>query len=246
MLIMSDLEAQKRDWNLLGEVDPLWAVLSDPAMRDNRWDVREFYRTGEQRISSLLSFISADLKFPLRTGTALDFGCGPGRLTSALSKRFAKCYGVDISPSMLAIARQHVKAEFVEHSQPNLRIFPNNSFDFICTFFVLQHQPSREIALEYIREFLRVLAEGGIVVFQVPKRLPLRHRLQPKRRLHKLLSSMGASILCTKLHLDPISMLGLPEASVSRVVNSAGGRILFVDSKTDANGIHDATYYVAK
>lgn len=242
---MSGLEGQRRDWKLLGESDPLWAVLSDPAKRHNRWDVTEFYQTGEQDIANLLSFIVSDLKFPLRKGTALDFGCGPGRLTSALSKRFEKCYGIDISPPMLAIAKQHVSAEFIEHAKPDLGIFALKSIDFICSFYVLQHQPSRAIVLQYIREFLRILAPGGIAVFQLPQRLTFRHRLQPKRRMHRLLSSMGASGLCAKLHLDPISMLGVPEASVSRVVQSAGGRILFVGSKADATGIEDATYYVS-
>ena len=41
-------------WDDLAERDPLWAILSDPAKRGGRWDLRSFFATGEREISVLL------------------------------------------------------------------------------------------------------------------------------------------------------------------------------------------------
>ncbi|SEQ47680.1 class I SAM-dependent methyltransferase [Microlunatus flavus] len=38
-------------------------------------------------------------------GTTLDVGCGPGRMTAALSGRGVRALGVDVSPSAVAMAR---------------------------------------------------------------------------------------------------------------------------------------------
>ncbi|HLH08245.1 MAG TPA: methyltransferase domain-containing protein [Terriglobales bacterium] len=246
MAMNTGLESQKRDWKNLGESDPFWAVLSDPAKRNNRWDTTDFYRTGEENVAAMMSFISSNLGIQLSGKRALDFGCGPGRLTAALSKRFEECYGVDISPSMLNIARQHVDAKFVEHSDPDLKLFPSDFFDFICSFYVLQHQPSQSIAAKYIEEIVRVLAPGGIAVFQVPSNIPLKNRIQPKRKLYKILNGIGASKLSGKLNLSPISMLGIPEKRVNQIVESKGSVIRLVQRRLVPNGVQDATYYVCK
>ena len=42
---------------------------------------------------------------PLRHGTALDFGCGVGRLTHALAPHFERTYGVDVSSTMIEQAQ---------------------------------------------------------------------------------------------------------------------------------------------
>ena len=41
-----DLRSLEYNWNLLGESDPLWAVLMNPDRRGNRWDPQEFFLTG--------------------------------------------------------------------------------------------------------------------------------------------------------------------------------------------------------
>lgn len=38
---------------------------------------------------------------------ALDFGCGVGRLTQALAAHFDEVTGVDISPSMIKLAKKY-------------------------------------------------------------------------------------------------------------------------------------------
>ena len=42
----------------------------------------------------------------VRKGRCLDFGCGIGRLTQALTEFFDVCDGVDISPTMIREAQE--------------------------------------------------------------------------------------------------------------------------------------------
>ena len=96
----------RRQWEALGAADPLWAVLSDPAKRGNRWDVEEFFRTGREEVRATLAWL-AELGVAPRGGAALDFGCGVGRLTQALAGHFDEVHGVDVAASMVALARRY-------------------------------------------------------------------------------------------------------------------------------------------
>jgi SAM-dependent methyltransferase len=100
------LSLLKHKWEVLAKSDPMWAILSDPRKKGRRWHPADFFKLGESEVDALVAEIEG-AGFPLRRGTALDFGCGLGRLTQALCKHFDKCYGVDISPTMLAAAAQY-------------------------------------------------------------------------------------------------------------------------------------------
>lgn len=155
---------------MLGSEDPYWAVLTDPAKKNDQWDREEFFRTGELEIAALLTRI-ADLGLTLNFGVALDYGCGVGRLTRALASRFAHVVGVDFSAAMLA------EAQAANAAIPNLRFLPNRgddlpgiddrSFDLVYSNIVLQHSP-RKTQRALLAEFRRVLKPGGILVFQTP------------------------------------------------------------------------------
>ena len=188
----------QKDWDDLAKIDPMWAICSDPTKLQNKWDAVEFFATGKQHILSVLETIRG-LDVNLNTETALDFGCGMGRLTQALAEEFNQVYGVDISPTMIERANQFnkfgEKCRYILNSQEDLRIFNNNFFDFIYTYIVLQHMPS-DLMQGYLREFVRILKPGGILIFQVPiqrleidtkksyiKSLPIYH---PHRVFNKL------------------------------------------------------------
>jgi len=67
-------------WEDAARKDPLWAILSDPAKKHRGWKLEDFFETGRREISLLLHQLST-LGFCSAGGTALDFGCGVGRLT---------------------------------------------------------------------------------------------------------------------------------------------------------------------
>jgi hypothetical protein len=64
-------DAQRRDWEDLGKLDPYWANLTDPAGRWGRSERREFLRSGEQAIDALLQD-GARFALPLARRDALD------------------------------------------------------------------------------------------------------------------------------------------------------------------------------
>lgn len=169
-------------WERLGQRDPLWAVLTDPSRQDGKWTEAEFLASGEHEMATVFDYL-AGFRPPFSNGPgqqalvfqderALDFGCGAGRLTQALARRFDHVDGVDIAEAMLAAARAlHPPDNVAFHHNPagDLRLFPDGYFDLIYSSIVLQHMPS-PIATGYISEFQRITKWGGAIVFQVPDR----------------------------------------------------------------------------
>jgi 2-polyprenyl-3-methyl-5-hydroxy-6-metoxy-1,4-benzoquinol methylase len=222
----SRIVTTKHEWEDLAQLDPLWAILTDNKKQFGRWNQEDFFSSGKQEIDDLMGscgFVTGN------NGRALDFGCGVGRLSRALHSYFAEVYGVDISEEMINLAKKHTPGcVFLINQTENLRLFKDEFFDFVYSNIVLQHQPSKEIAKGYIREFVRIIKPNGIIVFQMPWKCSLRYRLQPRRKLYSLLKALGLSpgFLYNKLHLNPMRTICLSADSVRATVSSAGGQLL--------------------
>lgn len=165
-----DFQALAQSWDALGEDDPLWAVLSHPDKKGGRWDLEEFFALGERDIDLALEQIE-DLPWSLNRRAALDFGCGVGRLTRALCLHFENVDGVDIAPSMVDAAerlnRYPERCRYHLNAAEDLALFADHSFDLVYSTLVLQHiHPV--FARRYVAEFVRVLADGGLAMFQIP------------------------------------------------------------------------------
>jgi ubiquinone/menaquinone biosynthesis C-methylase UbiE len=145
-------------------------VLTDARYKGGKWDLRDFFASGATDVQDLLGRAEAYGLAPPR-GTALDFGCGVGRLTQALALEFDSVVGVDIAESMVEQAKRFnthgEKCRFVVNDRPDLSRFTDASFDFLLSRLVLQHMDPK-YARMYVAEFLRVLKPGGAAVFQVP------------------------------------------------------------------------------
>src|SRR5919108_2271341 len=125
------LAAQRRDWDELAELDPYWAVCTTRGTRFGGWDEDEFFATGEQEVDEVLAAVAA-LGIPAGRAAALDFGCGLGRLTRPLSRRFDRVVGLDISPPMVARARRLTPdpiCDFRVSSGADLAEFDDRAFD---------------------------------------------------------------------------------------------------------------------
>jgi SAM-dependent methyltransferase len=169
-----ELKALQRNWDILGKEDPLWAIITTKEKKGNKWDLEEFFASGEREIAELMQYLF-DLGLTCERHRALDFGCGVGRLSQPLAKHFTNLIGIDIAPSMIAQARsldREHRCQFVLNERADLSQFGDGHFDFIYSNIVLQHM--RPVySTGYIREFCRVLAPGGVAVFQVPSRCKL-------------------------------------------------------------------------
>jgi SAM-dependent methyltransferase len=165
-----DLRDLRDTWNELGHRDAMWAVLTGPLEGRRVWDREAFFRTGVEEVGAVLARAAA-LGAPPRTGRALDFGCGIGRLSQALAGHFQQVDGVDIARSMLEQAREQNRAgdrvRYHLNEDDSLALFPDASFDFIYSSITLQHMEPR-YSRRFLMEFFRVAAPGGVVVFQIP------------------------------------------------------------------------------
>ena len=159
-----------RHWEALAKKDPLWAILAYGDKRRNRWDVDEFFATGVWEIANATTAVTS-LGLPIDRRKALDFGCGAGRLTQALADRFDEVWGIDIAPSMIELATRYNRhpetCHYRVNTRPDLQIFEDATFGFIYSNIVLQHVEPR-YQERYLDEFIRVLAPGGALVFQLP------------------------------------------------------------------------------
>jgi SAM-dependent methyltransferase len=236
-----------RDWEEMATLDPLWAILGEPEKRFGKWQLEEFFRTGEEEIARLMEQ-SQKLKLPQNRRRAIDFGCGVGRLTRALSECFPECHGVDISSSMVETAsRLSPRCQFRQGS--NLESFPAGYADFIYSTLVLQHQPDPENAARIIQDMMRVLAPGGLLVFQMPQYMPWRNRLQLRRRAYRMLRGLGLphTFLYQRLNLNPIRMIALPQIEIEKIVGGEGGKVLRVEQVRGAGEPYvSGVYYCSK
>ena len=241
----------QRDWNELAEMDPLWAILSAPGKRYGKWDVAEFLESGEREIEDALEH-GRRLGFPQSFDSALDFGCGVGRLTRALAGRFQTSVGVDVSPVMIEQAHRlnadRPACSFVLNTTDDLAFASDGAFDLVYCNIVLQHLPSHSTMERYIREFVRVVRPGGLLVFQLPSHIPLRHRLQLRRRLYAAFRALRVSnrILYERLGLYPIRMGSLPETNVVRLLEGGGAKVLEVERNVADGGIDDRRYWITR
>jgi SAM-dependent methyltransferase len=108
----------------------------------------------------------------IRGRRVLDFGCGAGENALLLARRGARVVGVDISESLIEIARRRLRAngldgraEFVVGSAHDLP-FSRDAFDVVLGIAILHHLDLMAAS----REIHRVLRPEGRAIFQEPVR----------------------------------------------------------------------------
>ena len=95
---------------------------------------------------------------PTPARTALDLGCGEGRLTRELRRRGYTAVGVDVARPLIEIARERDPDGAYRVAAAERLPFADASFDLVVAFNVLMtvDDPERSVA-----EAARLLAPGG-------------------------------------------------------------------------------------
>jgi SAM-dependent methyltransferase len=237
------------NWNALAELDPLWTILSEPEKKFGKWDPVEFFSLGRreaERVLAMCKASSIDISF----GRFLDFGCGVGRMTRGFSTFFSSGVGIDVSEKMVALARKFnvevPQIEFVASESDTLP-FGDKSFDFVFSVLVLQHLPTEKLILQYVGEFIRVAKKGALIAFQLPIAVPLRRRMQLRRRLWALLSFVGVPQRWQfkNLGLAPIQISGISQSKIEAFLDARGASIKAVIRYDPNEGEFYSNYYLA-
>ena len=155
---ISSFIPQKWYWHIVGLIKPWEAVLEDAP------NAKAVYNRSKDIV-----FILKKLKLINKSSEVLDIGCGVGRAEYSLSKEVKQCTGVDISPSMVRLAKKNVKAKnvlFRVGNGKNLEEFQINHFTLVFSILVFQHLPS-QVFKNYLKESFRVLRLGGKLFFQI-------------------------------------------------------------------------------
>ncbi len=240
-----------RDWERLAQADPFWAVASgDQFHRENlNEDVqREFFASGERYIASVFDLVRAHLDPTFAPATALDFGCGLGRLTIPLARRVTAVTGVDVAETMLRQARRwldHFQIANVELCQgddslSNVR----GPFDLIHSYIVFQHIAPRRGEV-IVRRMLERMKDGSVGVLHFlyglarnPLHTTWRERLfRVKERIWLMYRSLlgKPAMQMNEYHLNPLF----------RILQEAGIRRFHVEL-SDHGGAYGAVLYFQK
>ena len=163
---MADTDAHWKKW---GEQDPYFGVLSHSDFRGASLDgsVRKaFFLTGENEITERLDFFGRHYG-EIPRGTAVDFGCGVGRLMLPLGRRYEKVVGIDVSPAMIREAEKNCSEAGLScvfcQSVSDLK---SNSVDLVHSSHVLQHIAA-ERGLAIISKLLDALVIGGVAALHI-------------------------------------------------------------------------------
>jgi SAM-dependent methyltransferase len=98
-----------------------------------------------------------------------DFACGTGRILSHLKRYAISSVGVDISPSMLIVARTNNRsAEIIEADLTRHDVLDNRKFDLITTFRFFSNAET-DLRIKAIQVLCSHLADSGYLVFNIHK-----------------------------------------------------------------------------
>ena len=121
--------------------------------------------------SSKRAFITQDLldlvQYAQVKDKILDLGCGNGRVSEIFENMNIDYTGVDISKTLLSIARQKYPDKKFEQIDFFKLPFPDNHFDKIYCLSVLHHIPSVKYRIKFLKEARRVLKKDGQLILTV-------------------------------------------------------------------------------
>ena len=168
------------------------------AFEDRHRGSRELIKS---RLSAYAPFLRPlALRFP--SGSAIDLGCGRGEWMELLGDFEFDAYGVDLDEGMLAACREHGLNTQRTDALKALQGLPDASTAVVSAFHLIEHLPFEVVKL-LIREALRVLKPGGLLILETPN---------PENLV------VGA----TSFYMDPSHIRPIPPDLLDFVVEHAG------------------------
>lgn len=205
-------------WRQFGETEPHWSVLTNEAFYQDRLaeNIDRFYASGHDDVEMHLNMLRR-AGLPVSFGKAMDFGCGVGRLSLALTAHARQVVGVDISPPHLRLAKERAdEARIANTSFESIASVDDldryRDFDFVLSRIVLQHNPPPVMAALFAK-LLASLARGGTAIIQMPT------------YMHGRRFSVADYLQSDQPQME---MNGLPQPLIFGLIENAGCRVVEV------------------
>ncbi len=243
------------DWERWGATAPYYGVLSINRFRPENLDAdakEAFFASGERHISAVFSRIESMAGKPFRPRTALDFGCGVGRLSIPMARRCDSVIAADVAPAMLAETMRNCELHGIENleaevSDDRLSRIPAN-IDLVHSFIVLQHIPPSR-GEQIVAELANRVSNDGFLALQFYVRcnshwlvrtlVRARYLLPPANWIRNLFKSRPLREQAMELHV-----YNLPK--VLRTLRQAGFPEVEMHLDTEAAGQFESVFLLAR
>jgi ubiquinone/menaquinone biosynthesis C-methylase UbiE len=140
--------------------------------------------------------------------TALDVGCGVGRLIGELAPRMGTIHGVDVSDDMIRMATErlspHANVRLHRIEGTDLKCFEDRTFDVMWSYSVFYHMP-RTYYYRYLQELSRVMKPGGLLIYQLAQLYSWRRRFNALFRIEPDPNDFNVRRFYTKGHLQALA-----------------------------------------
>jgi len=164
LLRFNFLDLLKNNMNKNNSQKIIEKVKNDYDLIAKEWDL------SRNKVSELKKSLMIDIK---NGDKVLDLGCGNAFMLPFILENSAIYVGFDLSEKMIEIAKEKYKKE-IESSQASFFVgqatelpFQNEEFDFVMSFAVLHHIPSKELREKYFQEIKRILVPNAKVKISV-------------------------------------------------------------------------------
>jgi SAM-dependent methyltransferase len=150
-------------WEELAREDAEFYIWTDVARGD------DFFRSGERDANRILEFARPHV---VNRQSAVEIGCGVGRMTIPMSRAFTSVTGVDIAPTMLEKLRANCSERQITNVRGMLVDEPWDAarYDFAYTRIVLQHLESWAEIMRYFQRLSQALGPGCVLYAQFDTR----------------------------------------------------------------------------
>ena len=136
-------------WVHLGEACPHYSVLTLKNLFPDNIDqesLDHFWKSGDVEAEVIQTILNRHHFADAGSKTCVEYGCGLGRVTSALAALFAQVHGYDISTTHLELAEKHIQHIGLSNVRFHLCVDdvlskPLEKCDFFYSRYVFQHNP---------------------------------------------------------------------------------------------------------